>query len=89
MTQEATEARNPNIEVSRTTITYSMLHPTALDPASMSDVDIANHMSAGEFLGERTGVETVPVAPEDVDAEVERRGAASGFFADGRGPFGS
>jgi hypothetical protein len=45
-------------------------------------------MASGEFLGTRTNVETVRVPADEVDAEVDARGAAKGFFADGQRSFG-
>lgn len=88
MSEVANDVETVNQDVSRTTITYSVLHPTALDPSVMSDVDVANHMANGEFLGTRTKVETERVPADEVDAEVEARGAARGFFADGQRSFG-
>jgi hypothetical protein len=89
MSADAPEDAIANQEVSRTTIVYSVLHPTALDPSVMSDVDVANHMASGEFIGTRTSVETAPVPAADVDAEVEALGGIRGFFAEGPRPFGS
>lgn len=89
MSEAAQDETIANQEVSRTTITYSVLHPTALDPSGMTDVDVANHLAGGEFLGSRTIVETTAVAADEVDAEVEALGGVKGFFADARGPFGS
>jgi len=89
MSEDATSDAIANQDVSRTTITYSVLHPTALDPSAMSDVDVANHMANGEFIGTRTSVETSPVPAADVDGEVEALGGVRGFFAEGPAPFGS
>ncbi len=76
-----------NQDVSTTTITYSVMHPTSLDPAKMSDIDIANHMTSGEFLGTRVSMETEALDPGKVDAEVEARGGMKGFFADSQSAF--
>jgi hypothetical protein len=75
-----------NEPVSKTVMTLTMVHPTSLDPQRMDVIDIANHMTAGEFVGTKTLVETNPVADEKVDAEVTALGGNAGFFAD-KGPF--
>lgn len=89
MSEAAKIERIDNQDVSTTVITYTVLHPTSLDPSRMSDVDVANHMTNGEFLGRRESVVTTPVPAENVDAEVEAAGGVKGFFSEsGTGPFG-
>lgn len=69
-----------NRSVSKTVLTVTMLHPAELDPAKMSNDDIAYHLGDGEFVGERTAIETNPVADEDVLAELQALGNDGTFF---------
>jgi hypothetical protein len=71
-----------NQEVSRTTMTYEILHPTALDPMKMSPVDVANHLVGGEFVGRRIEGRTQEVPAEDVDGALADMGGIEGFFAE-------
>lgn len=75
-----------NEPVSKTVMTLTMVHPTSLDPQGMDVIDIANHMTMGEFVGTKTRVETTAVEDAQVDAEVTALGGNPGFFAD-KGPF--
>lgn len=75
-----------NEPVAKTIMTLTMLHPASMEPASMSQIDIANHLAGGEFLGVRNAIETTMVADEDVDGEVEAMGGAPGLYA-AKGPF--
>ena len=69
-----------NQEVSKTVMTVTMLHPTALDPKAMSHEDIAYHLGDGEFVGERTSIVTEPVADDKVVEELQALGNDGSYF---------
>ena len=78
--QDAAPGTTPTNEpISRTVMTTTILHPTGLDPADMSHLDLAAHL-AGDFLSERTSVETTSITDEAVDAAVADLGGSEGYF---------
>lgn len=66
--------------VSKTAVTYTMVHPASLDPAKMDVEDIAYHLRDGEFVGARTSIETNPIADSDVAAELVALGSPTNMF---------
>ena len=69
-----------NKPVARTVMTLTMIHPVELDPAQMSQSDIAYHLGDGEFVGTRTAIQTSPVPDDEVAGELERLGGDRNWF---------
>ena len=46
----------------------------------MSDVDVANQIVMGRFVGARTGLDTSDISDEDVPTELEALGAQGDHF---------
>lgn len=77
-----------NHEVAKTVITYTMIHSTSLNPALMSPEHLAHHLMAGEFVGERTAIETRVLSDEEVVSELQTLGNdGNAFRKDGRRQF--
>jgi hypothetical protein len=78
MADAAPEPKNQ--AVSKTVMTLTMLHPTALDPSAMSQEDVAYHLGEGEFVGERTSIVTTDVADDKVVEELQALGNDGTYF---------
>lgn len=73
------ETPTVNEPISRTTMTFVMLHPSGLAPAEMNYHDLAAHLT-GDFVAARTSANTEEIADDQVDVEIDALGGAPGYF---------